>query len=50
MVKMTCPITGAVLHVADDQVEKFEKSGYKRVDEKPKRTARKAPESSSKSE
>lgn len=31
MVDMTCPITGAVLHIADERVEKYENAGYKRV-------------------
>lgn len=30
MVKMTCPVTGAVVYVAENRVEKHEKAGYKR--------------------
>lgn len=44
MVKMTCPMTGTVLYVDESRVEKYENAGYKRVEEKPKRTARKKPE------
>lgn len=43
MVKMTCPMTGTVLHVDESRVEKYEKAGYKRVvAEKPKRVTKKS--------
>lgn len=29
MKKMICPITGTALLIADEQVEKFKKAGYK---------------------
>lgn len=31
MIDMKCPIAGTLLHVADDQAEKFQKAGYKPV-------------------
>lgn len=43
MVKMTCPITGAVLYVDESRVEKYEKAGYERVAaDKPKRVTKKS--------
>lgn len=42
MVDMKEPITGTILHVPDERVEKLEKAGYERVEaEKSKRTTRK---------
>lgn len=40
MVDMKCPITGAVLHVPEERVEKMEKAGYKRVAEQVKAPAK----------
>ena len=43
MVDVKCPITGTILHVSEERVAKYEKSGYKRVEEEaPKRVSRKS--------
>lgn len=44
MKKMVCPITGATLYIADEQVDKYKKAGYKLAAgngkaEKPKKAA-----------
>lgn len=45
MVKMTCPITGTVLYVAEERVEKYKEAGYKPVIKAaPKKTAAKKTE------
>lgn len=40
MVDMKCPITGTVLHVPEERVEKLERAGYKRIVEKVKEPAK----------
>lgn len=42
MVKMTCPLTGAILYVDESRVEKYKQGGYKPVEAKrPRANSRK---------
>lgn len=42
MKKMICPITGTVLYIADERVDKYKKAGYKLATGKGKGKAAKA--------